>query len=136
MHQRILLGTAAAGLLLAVVLAAARVGEQPGALSDWQALVLGITQGLTELLPISSSAHLILVPWLGDWHYLEAHPGFNKTFDVGLHLGTLVAVVHTSGRTSCVSWWRGWGRCGGAGSQRSTSGSPGTSQSRPSRRRS
>ena len=93
MHQRFLLGTAAAGLLLAIVLAAARVGEQPGALSDWQALVLGITQGLTELLPISSSAHLILVPWLGDWHYLEAHPGFNKTFDVGLHLGTLVAVV-------------------------------------------
>jgi undecaprenyl-diphosphatase len=56
-------------------------------------LVLGVTQGLTELLPISSSGHLILVPWLADWHYLEAHPEFNKTFDVALHLGTLVAVV-------------------------------------------
>jgi len=55
--------------------------------------VLGVTQGLTELLPISSSGHLILVPWIADWHYLEAHPDFNKTFDVALHLGTLVAVV-------------------------------------------
>jgi undecaprenyl-diphosphatase len=80
-------------LIIAVVLAAFRVGERAGRLSDWQALVLGITQGLTELLPISSSGHLILVPWLADWRYLEAHPDFNKTFDVALHLGTLVAVV-------------------------------------------
>ena len=71
----------------------ARVGEQAGRLSDWQALVLGITQGLTELLPISSSGHLILVPWIGDWHYLETHQSFNKTFDVALHLGTLLAVI-------------------------------------------
>jgi len=84
---------AGALLLLAVLLAAAGVGDRPGALSGWQALVLGIVQGLTELLPISSSGHLILVPWLADWHYLEAHPDFNKTFDVALHLGTLVAVV-------------------------------------------
>jgi undecaprenyl-diphosphatase len=84
---------AGATLLLAVLLAAAGVGDRPGALSDWQALVLGIVQGLTELLPISSSGHLILVPWLADWRYLEAHPDFNKTFDVALHLGTLVAVV-------------------------------------------
>jgi undecaprenyl-diphosphatase len=84
---------AGALLLLAIVLAAAGVGDRRGALSDWQALVLGIVQGLTELLPISSSGHLILVPWLADWRYLEAHPDFNKTFDVALHLGTLVAVV-------------------------------------------
>jgi undecaprenyl-diphosphatase len=84
---------AGALLLLAVLLAAAGVGDRPGALSDWQALVLGIVQGLTELLPISSSGHLILVPWLADWHYLEAHPDFNKTFDVALHLGTLLAVI-------------------------------------------
>jgi len=90
---RLVYAVAAALLLLAVALAAARVGERAGRLSDWQALVLGITQGLTELLPISSSGHLILVPWIADWHYLEAHKDFNKTFDVALHLGTLLAVV-------------------------------------------
>jgi undecaprenyl-diphosphatase len=79
--------------LVAVVLAALRIGEKPGRLSDWQALVLGIVQGATELLPISSSGHLILVPWAANWHYLETHESFNKTFDVALHLGTLVAVV-------------------------------------------
>jgi undecaprenyl-diphosphatase len=86
-------GVAAVLLLVAVILAAARVGERAGRLSDWQALVLGVTQGLTELLPVSSSGHLILVPWLADWRYLEHHADFNKTFDVALHLGTLVAVI-------------------------------------------
>jgi undecaprenyl-diphosphatase len=79
--------------LVAVILAAFRVGERAGRLSDWQALVLGVVQGATELLPISSSGHLILVPWIADWRYLETHQSFNKTFDVALHLGTLVAVV-------------------------------------------
>jgi undecaprenyl-diphosphatase len=86
-------GLATSVFLVAVVLAAFRMGEKPGRLSDWQALILGVTQGATELLPISSSGHLILVPWAANWHYLETHESFNKTFDVALHLGTLVAVV-------------------------------------------
>ena len=62
-------------------------------MNELQALLLGVVQGLTEFLPISSSGHLILVPWLLDFHYLEQHPEFNKTFDVALHAGTLVAVL-------------------------------------------
>jgi undecaprenyl-diphosphatase len=92
-RARIVVTLAAAAFALAVVLAALRVGESPGKLSDWQALVLGIVQGATELLPISSSGHLILVPWAAGWRYLLDHPDFNKTFDVALHLGTLIAVV-------------------------------------------
>lgn len=57
-----------------------------------QAIVLGITQGLTEFAPVSSSGHLILVPWLFGWKVLE-DPALNKTFDVALHLGTLVGAV-------------------------------------------
>ena len=62
-------------------------------MNELQALLLGVVQGLTEFLPISSSGHLILVPWVLDFHYLEQHPEFNKTFDVALHSGTLVAVL-------------------------------------------
>jgi undecaprenyl-diphosphatase len=55
--------------------------------SIWEAIVLGIVQGITEFLPISSSGHLILVPWLFGW----TEPGL--TFNVGVHIGTLAAVV-------------------------------------------
>ena len=56
-------------------------------MSLFQAAVLGIVQGLTEFLPVSSSAHLALVPWLFGWR----DPGL--AFDVALHLGTLAAVL-------------------------------------------
>jgi len=55
-----------------------------------QAIILGIVQGLTEYIPISSSAHLIIVPWLFNWR----DPALTSlAFDVALHLGTLVAVL-------------------------------------------
>ncbi len=56
------------------------------------AVVLGLVQGFTEFLPISSSGHLILVPWLFGWDDIES-ASVKKAFDVALHLGTLVAVV-------------------------------------------
>lgn len=59
------------------------------------AIVLGLVQGLTEFLPVSSSGHLLLVPWLFGWHDFDAAGGasIEKAFDVALHLGTLVAAV-------------------------------------------
>jgi undecaprenyl-diphosphatase len=60
----------------------------------YQAIVLAIVQGLTEFLPVSSTAHLWLVPWILKWN----DPGL--TFDVALHAGTLVAVL--------LYFWRYW----------------------------
>lgn len=59
------------------------------------AIVLGITQGLSEFLPISSSGHLIVVPWLFGWKELtgEANANLNKTFDVALHVGTVLGAL-------------------------------------------
>jgi len=59
-----------------------------------QAVILGLAQGLGEFLPISSSAHLVLIPWILRW----TDPGL--TFDVALHVGTLVAVI--------IYFWKDW----------------------------
>ena len=93
MRRSVVYAVAGAALALAAVLTVAGVADDPDALTNGQAFVLGIVQGLTELLPISSSGHLILVPWGAEWTYLEENDRFNQTFDVALHLGTLVAVA-------------------------------------------
>src|SRR2546421_9936715 len=60
----------------------------------WQAVVYGVVQGLAEFLPISSSAHLTLLPWAFGWE----DPGL--AFDVALHWGTLAAVL--------AIFWKDW----------------------------
>jgi undecaprenyl-diphosphatase len=55
-----------------------------------EAIILGLVQGATEFIPVSSSAHLIIVPWLFGWN----DPALTSlTFDVALHIGTLIAVL-------------------------------------------
>lgn len=61
-----------------------------------QAVMMGLVQGLGEFLPISSSAHLVLLPWFFHWQ----DPGL--TFDVALHAGTLFALIIYFGK----DWWR------------------------------
>lgn len=58
----------------------------------FQSLILGIIQGLTELLPISSSAHLNILPWIFNWTNSEAFNIEFEGFDVALHFGTLLAI--------------------------------------------
>ncbi|HEX4903380.1 MAG TPA: undecaprenyl-diphosphate phosphatase [Acidimicrobiales bacterium] len=57
------------------------------------AIVLGIVQGLTEFLPISSSGHLAIVPWLFDWNDFAGDDSLAKAFDVALHIGTLAGAM-------------------------------------------
>ena len=67
----------------------------PDTIPVLHAIVLGVVQGLSEFLPISSSGHLILVPWLFGWTELtgSAHADLNRTFDVALHLGTFLGAA-------------------------------------------
>jgi len=77
-------------------------------MSILHAIVLGIVQGLTEFLPISSSGHLILVPELLHWNDFAGNESLNKAFDVALHLGTLVGACwyfrRDLGRYLAAAW--------------------------------
>jgi undecaprenyl-diphosphatase len=57
------------------------------------ALALGVLQGPAELLPVSSSGHITLVPWLLRWPYPDLDPELRKGFEVALHAGTAVALL-------------------------------------------
>ena len=63
------------------------------ALPARHALALGLLHGPTELLPVSSSAHTTLVPWLLRWPYADLDPELRKAFEVALHAGTAAALV-------------------------------------------
>src|SRR2546425_2145852 len=64
-----------------------RPSMQPGSMTYPEAVVLGVVQGVTEFLPVSSSGHLILVPRLFGW------PDQGLAFDAAIHLGTLAALL-------------------------------------------
>jgi undecaprenyl-diphosphatase len=58
-----------------------------------RALALGFVQGPTELLPVSSSAHIVLVPWLAGWDWDSIDPEVRKSFEVALHAGAAAALI-------------------------------------------
>ncbi len=57
------------------------------------AVALGLLHGPAELLPISSSGHLTLVPWMAGWRYADLDPELRKAFEVALHAGTAAALL-------------------------------------------
>jgi len=68
-------------------------GADAGVLRTRDAIALGLLHGPAELLPVSSSAHVTLVPWLLGWPYAALDAGLRKRFEVALHAGTLLALV-------------------------------------------
>jgi undecaprenyl-diphosphatase len=68
-------------------------GGGEGGIASGRALLLGIVQGPTELLPVSSSAHIVLVPWLADWDWEQIDPEVRKSFEVALHAGAAAALI-------------------------------------------
>ncbi len=64
-----------------------------GRIPPGRALALGVVQGPAELLPVSSSAHIVLVPWLAGWDWEEIDPEVRKSFEVALHAGAAAALI-------------------------------------------
>lgn len=64
-----------------------------GSIPAPRAVALGLVQGPAELLPVSSSAHIVLVPWLAGWDWEQIDPELRKSFEVALHTGAAVALV-------------------------------------------
>ncbi|HEY7257357.1 MAG TPA: undecaprenyl-diphosphate phosphatase [Solirubrobacterales bacterium] len=64
-----------------------------GRIPPGRALALGVVQGPAELLPVSSSAHIVLVPWLAGWEWDELDPEIRKSFEVALHAGAAAALL-------------------------------------------
>jgi undecaprenyl-diphosphatase len=58
-----------------------------------RAVALGLVQGPAELLPVSSSAHIVLLPWLADWNWEEVDPELRKSLEVALHTGAAAALL-------------------------------------------
>jgi undecaprenyl-diphosphatase len=67
--------------------------RQRGGLTQRRALILGALQGPAELLPVSSSAHVSLVPWFAGWGVDDVDPESRKSFEVALHAGTAAALL-------------------------------------------
>ncbi|HEX8050167.1 MAG TPA: undecaprenyl-diphosphate phosphatase, partial [Solirubrobacterales bacterium] len=64
-----------------------------GGLPAGRAVALGLVQGPAELLPVSSSAHIVLVPWLAGWDWDGIDPELRKSFEVALHTGAAAALL-------------------------------------------
>jgi undecaprenyl-diphosphatase len=64
-----------------------------GRLPVHRAIALGVVQGPAELLPVSSSAHIVLIPWLLGWDWDEIDPEVRKSFEVALHTGAAAALL-------------------------------------------
>ena len=68
-------------------------GEGSAPIPPSRATALGVVQGPAELLPVSSSAHLTLIPWLGRWDWDRQDPELRKSFEVALHAGAAAALL-------------------------------------------
>jgi undecaprenyl-diphosphatase len=68
-------------------------GGAGAAIPPQRALALGVVQGPAELLPVSSSAHIVLIPWFAGWEWADLDPEVRKSFEVALHAGAAVALL-------------------------------------------